>query len=262
VAAEVKNEIRIKSYSFAQDSNAQDLVVATSIDNNATVVVAGYGSIMVDIVERLLQYGFNGRILCTPEFLVNSNLDSGKTAKGILEVMPDGFGFIRSANYLPGDDDIYVAPSQIRRFNLRTGDIIEGNVRVKTMNEKFGALLYIKSVNGYSLQDTFARKNFEDMTPIFPDEKMCMSKGTSNKSMRIIDLISPVGKGQRGMIVSPPKAGKTTLLKSIAKSIVRNNPEVHILILLIDERPEEVTDMKESIIGDNVEVIYSTFDEL
>lgn len=194
--------------------------------------------------------------------LVNSELDSGKTAKGILEVMPDGFGFIRSANYLPGEDDIYVAPSQIRRFNLRTGDIIEGNIRVKTQNEKFGALLYIKSVNGYSLQETFARKNFEDMTPIFPDEKMFMSKGNNNRAMRIIDLISPVGKGQRGMIVSPPKAGKTTLLKSIAKSIVKNNPEVHILILLIDERPEEVTDMKESIIGKNVEVIYSTFDEL
>lgn len=196
------------------------------------------------------------------ENLLNSDLDSGKIAKGILEVMPDGFGFIRSANYLPGEDDIYVAPSQIRRFNLKTGDIVEGNIRVKTQNEKFGALLYIKSVNGYSLQETYYRKNFEDMIPVFPNEKIHVSKGNNNRSMRIIDLISPIGKGQRGMIVSPPKAGKTTLLKSIAKAIVRNNPEVHILILLIDERPEEVTDMKESIVGDNVEVIYSTFDEL
>lgn len=193
---------------------------------------------------------------------LNPELDSGKIAKGILEVLPEGYGFIRSANYLPGEDDIYVAPSQIRRFNLKTGDIIEGNIRVKTQNEKFGALLFIKSVNGYSLQETYNRMNFEDMTPIFPDEKMHMSKGSTNRSMRIIDLISPVGKGQRGMIVSPPKAGKTTLLKSVAKAIVKNNPEVHILILLIDERPEEVTDMKESIIGDKVEVIYSTFDEL
>lgn len=193
---------------------------------------------------------------------VNFNLDSGKIAKGILEILPEGYGFIRSANYLPGEDDIYVAPSQIRRFNLRTGDIIEGNIRVKTQNEKFGALLFIRNVNGYTLQQTLARKKFEDMTPIFPNKKMHMSKGSKNRSMRIIDLISPVGKGQRGMIVSPPKAGKTTLLKSVAKAIVKNNPEVHVLILLIDERPEEVTDMKESIIGDKVEVIYSTFDEL
>ncbi len=192
----------------------------------------------------------------------NSSLDSGVTAKGILEVMQDGFGFIRSANYLPGDNDIYVAPSQIRRFNLRTGDIIEGNIRVKTQNEKFGALLYIKSVNGYSLQETSHRKNFEDMIPVFPDERMRISEGSSNRAIRIIDLISPIGKGQRGMIVSPPKAGKTTLLKAIAKAMVKNNPEVHIIILLIDERPEEVTDMKESIPGENVEVIYSTFDEL
>lgn len=192
----------------------------------------------------------------------NPDLDSGKIAKGILEILPEGYGFIRSANYLPGDEDIYVAPSQIRRFNLRTGDIVEGNIRIKTQNEKFGALLFIRSVNDHTLQETHDRGNFEDMTPVFPNEKMHLSKGSDNRSMRIVDLISPVGKGQRGMIVSPPKAGKTTLLKSVAKAIVKNNPEVHIIILLIDERPEEVTDMKESIIGDNVEVIYSTFDEL
>lgn len=186
----------------------------------------------------------------------------GRKVKGILEICFEGFGFIRSANYLPGDDDIYVAPSQIKRFNLKTGDIIEGIARDRNANEKFGALLFIKNVNGHTLQETHDRGNFESMTPIFPDEKMHMSKGSNNRSMRVIDLIAPVGKGQRGMIVSPPKAGKTTLLKSVAKAIVRNNPEVNILILLIDERPEEVTDMKESIIGDNVEVIYSTFDEL
>ena len=158
-----------------------------------------------------------------------AELDSGITASGILEVMSDGFGFIRCENYLPGENDVYVAPSQIRRFGLKTGDILEGNTRVKTQNEKFSALLYVKSINGYP---------------------------------PIMDLISPVGKGQRGMIVSPPKAGKTTLLKAVAKSITRTTSDAHLIILLIDERPEEVTDIKEAIEGPNVEVIYSTFDEL
>lgn len=189
-------------------------------------------------------------------------LDSGVVANGILEVMADGYGFIRCANYLPGDNDVYVAPSQIRRFGLRTGDIIIGNTRVKTGNEKFSALLYVKSINGYLPADAMKRYNFEDMTPIFPNERIHLETGDNNIAMRIMDLISPVGKGQRGMIVSPPKAGKTTLLKAVAKAVTRSNPEIHLIILLIDERPEEVTDIKESITGDNVEVIYSTFDEL
>ncbi|MBD5452199.1 MAG: transcription termination factor Rho [Lachnospiraceae bacterium] len=191
-----------------------------------------------------------------------TELDSGMTAKGILEVMTDGFGFIRSDNFLPGENDVYVAPSQIRRFNLRTGDIIEGNTRIKTMNEKFSALLYLKKINGYPPEIAVRRRNFEDMTPIFPNERIKLETDKSSVAMRIMDLMSPVGKGQRGMIVSPPKAGKTTLLKEAAKSILRNVPDMHMIILLIDERPEEVTDIKEAIQGPNVEVIYSTFDEL
>jgi len=191
-----------------------------------------------------------------------SELDSGITACGILEVMPDGFGFIRSANYLPGENDVYVAPSQIRRFNMKTGDIVSGNTRIKTQAEKFSALLYVKSINGYSPEEASRRGNFEDMTPIFPDERIQLETPGCSVAMRIMDLMSPVGKGQRGMIVSPPKAGKTTLLKEVAKSVKKNNPDIHLIILLIDERPEEVTDIREAIEGPNVEVIYSTFDEL
>ena len=191
-----------------------------------------------------------------------SELDSGQMANGILEVMPDGYGFIRCANYLPGDNDIYVAPSQIRRFNLKTGDIVRGNIRVKTQGEKFGALLFVKTVNGLKPEEATKRYNFEDMTPIFPDDRIRLEKAGASISMRVMDLLSPVGKGQRGMIVSPPKAGKTTLMKEVAKSVKANNPEIHLIILRIDERPEEVTDIKEAIEGPNVEVIYSTFDEL
>lgn len=191
-----------------------------------------------------------------------ADLDSGITAHGILEVMPDGFGFIRCENYLPGENDVYVAPSQIRRFNLKTGDILEGNTRIKTQSEKFSALLYVKTINGYTPEVAMRRCNFEDMTPIFPNERLNLETPGASVAMRIMDLISPVGKGQRGMIVSQPKAGKTTLLKEVAKSIKKNSPEVHLIILLIDERPEEVTDIKEAIEGPNVEVIYSTFDEL
>lgn len=192
-----------------------------------------------------------------------AELDSGIEANGILEVMPDGFGFIRCENFLPGDNDVYVAPSQIRRFNLKTGDIILGSRRVKTAAEKFAALLYIRNVNGYPISAVEKRPNFEDLTPIFPNERLHMETiGKSTVAMRVLDLLSPIGKGQRGMIVSPPKAGKTTLLKQVAQAVTTNHPDIHLMILLIDERPEEVTDMKESVVGNNVEVIYSTFDEL
>ena len=190
-----------------------------------------------------------------------SELDSGITVKGILEVLPDGYGFIRSDNYLPGENDIYVSPSQIRRFNLKTGDILKGNTRVKSQNEKFSALLYVTHINDIKANEIH-RLNFEDMTPIFPNERLHLERPGGSMAMRITDLVSPIGKGQRGMIVSPPKAGKTTLLKDAAKSILKNNPEMHLIILLIDERPEEVTDIKEAIKGKNVEIIYSTFDEL
>ncbi len=189
-------------------------------------------------------------------------LDSGIVAHGILEVLQDGFGFIRSDNYLPGENDIYVAPSQIRRFGLKTGDIVTGNIRVKSQQEKFSALLYVTKVNGMQPAALANRANFEDMIPIFPNERLRLENGRSSVAMRVVDLLSPIGKGQRGMIVSPPKAGKTTLLKQVAQAVLQNNPEMHLLILLIDERPEEVTDIKETVVGDNVEVIYSTFDEL
>ena len=191
-----------------------------------------------------------------------NKLDSGLTVEGILEVMPEGFGFIRSDNFLPGENDVYVSPSQIRRFGLKTGDVLRGNTRIKSQNEKFSALLYVNSINGLSISEASKRASFEDLTPVFPNERIRLENPNSSLAMRIVDLLSPIGKGQRGMIVSPPKAGKTTLLKEIAMSILKSNPEMHIMILLIDERPEEVTDMKETVYGSNVEVIYSTFDEL
>ena len=189
-------------------------------------------------------------------------LDSGHTANGILEVLQDGYGFIRSENYLPGENDVYVSPSQIRRFGLKTGDIIMGNTRIKTQGEKFSALLYVSTINGMRPSEAMKRKNFEDLTPVFPNKRIRLETPGCTTAMRIVDLVSPIGKGQRGMIVSPPKAGKTTLLKEVALSVQKTEPNMHLLILLIDERPEEVTDIREAIAGPNVEVIYSTFDEL
>lgn len=189
--------------------------------------------------------------------------DSGETKQGILEIMQEGFGFIRCDNYLPGEGDVYVSPAMIRRFRLRTGDIIIGNTKIRTQTEKFSALLYIKTVNGYSLEQLARRNKFENLTPVFPNERIHLEvQGSGNISMRMMDLLSPIGKGQRGMIVSQPKTGKTTLLKQVAKSVKLNHPHMHLIVLLIDERPEEVTDIRESIMGPNVEVIYSTFDEL
>lgn len=189
-------------------------------------------------------------------------IDSGREACGILEVMQDGFGFIRSDNFLPGENDVYVSPAQIRRFGLKTGDMIRGNTRVKSQNDKFGALMYVKAINDFPPDSVAKRCCFEDMTPIFPTERLKLERPGGSMAMRVVDLVSPIGKGQRGMIVSPPKAGKTTLLKQVAQSVKVNNPDMHLIILLIDERPEEVTDFREAIEGPNVEVIYSTFDEL
>ena len=204
-----------------------------------------------------------GRKHYQKEFPKNiKSLDSGQKAHGILEVMPDGYGFIRCENYLPGENDIYVSPAQIRKFNLKTGDILTGAIRIKTQSEKFSALLFVESVNGYEPEMAARRQHFEDLTPIFPHERLSMETEKSSIPMRMVDLLSPVGKGQRGMIVSPPKTGKTTLLKQMAQSISKNYKDIKLIVLLIDERPEEVTDFKESIEGKNVEVIYSTFDEL
>ncbi len=191
-----------------------------------------------------------------------SALDSGVVREGIFEMAPDqNYGFIRNENYLPGTDDVYVSPPMIKRYNLSTGDFVCGNIKVKAPTEKFAALLYITKINGRDPELSCRRTKFEKLTPIYPHERIHLETPGCGPAMRIVDLLSPIGKGQRGMIVSQPKAGKTTLLKQIAKAVTVNHPEVHLIILLIDERPEEVTDMKESIQGKNVEVIYSTFDE-
>ncbi|MBR2654129.1 MAG: transcription termination factor Rho [Lachnospiraceae bacterium] len=187
--------------------------------------------------------------------------DQGNTVRGLLEIMTDGFGFLRSANFLPGEEDVYVSPSQIRRFNLKTGDMVEGNKREKAQGEKYGALIYVSRVNDRPADEARRRFTFENMTPIFPNRRIRLERPDGSRATRIVDLISPIGYGQRGMIVSPPKAGKTTLLKDIAKSILTTNPNTYLIILLIDERPEEVTDMKESVKGKHVEILYSTFDE-
>ena len=188
-------------------------------------------------------------------------LDSGIVEEGILEVMPDGFGFLRTENFLPGTGDIYISPSQIRRFNLKTGDAVKGNIRIAKENEKFSALLYVKGVNGDNPEKVSKRPNFEDLTPIYPEERLTLETSREELSGRIIDLISPIGKGQRGMIVAPPKVGKTILLTKMANAITHNHKEINLIMLLIDERPEEVTDIQRSIEGENVEIVYSTFDE-
>jgi len=193
------------------------------------------------------------------KFLESKDIEKGGRADGILEILPDGFGFLRSDNYQSGDRDTYISPSQIRRFNLRTGDRITGITRAPKEGEKFPALLYVQGVNGDNPESVTRRPYFEDLTPIFPNRKIVLESNPKDLSTRIIDLLAPIGMGQRGMIVSLPKAGKTILLKKIANSITANYPKVELIVLLIDERPEEVTDMKRSINGD---VIYSTFDEM
>ena len=185
--------------------------------------------------------------------------EGDEMAEGILEVLPDGYGFLRGSNYLSTPKDVYISPVQIKRFRLDTGDKIKGIIRTPKEGEKFPALIFVGEVNGEHPENAMRRKNFDDLIPIYPKERLRLETTTNEYTMRMVDLLSPIGKGQRGMIVAPPKAGKTTILKKIANSIVANNPEVELIVLLIDERPEEVTDMKRSIKGD---VIYSTFDEL
>lgn len=189
------------------------------------------------------------------------NFDNLPKASGILEVLPEGYGFIRSENFLSGDQDVYVSPMQIRKFNLKTGDIITGPTKKNKPEDKFQALVFLESVNNADPFVAQRRPAFEKLTPIFPNQRIHLESPGCKTAMRVVDLLSPIGKGQRGMIVAQPKAGKTTLLKQIAKAVIKSNPEMHVIILLIDERPEEVTDMKETVTGDNVEIIYSTFDE-
>ena len=247
---DIKQEVRTEGDRYTQRPVRQENPTKIYIPPVCPTVRLD-GSLSAEEEARQLQADYYDR-----------TLDSGIRTHGILEIMQDGFGFIRCENYMPGENDVYVAPGQIRRFNLKTGDIITGRMKVKAPTEKFAALLFIENVNGFSLGKARLRKPFEDLTPIFPNERILLETGRNNMAMRIVDLVSPIGKGQRGMIVAQPKAGKTTLLKEVAKSVTQNNPEMHMIILLIDERPEEVTDIKEAIEGDNVEVIYSTFDEL
>ncbi|MCM8901388.1 transcription termination factor Rho [Caldicoprobacter algeriensis] len=224
-----------------------------------------------DLLERIItdKEEYERQVAYARKYFNTSNpavpilLSTGECgdAKGVLEVLPDGYGFLRAENYMPGSKDVYVSQSQIRRFNLKTGDLVEGKTRPAKEGEKFQALLYVTAVNGEDPEKATQRKPFDELTPIFPDERITLENPKNPKELatRLIDLIAPIGKGQRGLIVSPPKAGKTTLLKKIADSIATNYPDIYLIVLLIDERPEEVTDMQRSIKGD---VVYSTFDEL
>ena len=184
--------------------------------------------------------------------------ENSNTADGILEILPNGFGFLRGDNYQSTENDIYISPAQIRRFNMKTGDRVLGIVREPKNSEKFRAIIYVKSVNGMSLEHSIQRKDFDRLVPVYPMERLILENGRDNAAPRIIDLLCPIGKGQRGMIVAPPRAGKTSILKNIANSIRKNNPEVELMVLLVDERPEEVTDIRESVDSD---VIASTFDQ-
>ena len=196
-----------------------------------------------------------------PEEKPVSQPEESEIREGVLEVMVDGYGFLRAENFLPGAGDIYISPSQIRRFNLKTGDLVSGNIRMAREGDKFNAMLYVRSVNGDNPEAAIRRLNFESLTPIYPEERITLENRDWNIGSRIIDLIAPVGKGQRGLIVAPPKVGKTIMLTQLANAITHNHPDVNLIFLLIDERPEEVTDIQRSIEGEKVEIVYSTFDE-
>lgn len=208
--------------------------------------------------ERKSEYVPHSAPSPTPEVEYSDPVRKTNLMSGVLEIMADGYGFLRSNNYQSGENDVYVSQNLIRRFNLKTGDFIIGNTRMQHEGERYEALLYVQKVNGDSIDVAIHRKPFDELTPIYPNERLKLETGGIDYAMRLIDLIAPIGKGQRGIIVAPPKAGKTTLLKSLANSISKNNPDAQLIVLLIDERPEEVTDMQRSINGD---VIYSTFDE-
>ena len=246
----------------AEEAHASEPIVASTPDTVPEPIIE---SIPEPIVEPAPQasstYHPTPRRQFSDVQTAMEKLDSGIAEEGVLEVLAEGYGFLRTANFLPGTRDIYVSPSQIRRFNLKTGDLIHGNIRIPKETEKFSALLYVKSVNGDAPDAAIKRPNFEDLTPVFPDERLHLETTQQELATRLIDLLSPVGKGQRGMIVAPPKAGKTVLLKKIANAIIQNHPEAHLIVLLIDERPEEVTDMQRSILSPNASIVYSTFDE-
>ena len=245
----VKNSSKLRKDELIDELSKLD---NESIKNNDTGELEYDGSyVATDVTTSSLADSSNGTYKLT-------NADD-RIVEGILEVLPDGYGFLRGENYLSTPKDVYISPIQIRRFRLDKGDKIKGIARQPKEGEKFPALIYVGEVNGEVPEKAYRRQKFDDLTPIYPEERIKLETVQNEYAMRIIDLMSPIGKGQRGMIVAPPKVGKTTLLKKIANSITTNNPEIELIVLLIDERPEEVTDMKRSIKGD---VIYSTFDEL
>ncbi len=247
---EIKNSSKLKKDELIQELSENDLsgqACDETIESNAHTEEY----IETDVTSGNIAEPSNGSYKLT-------NADD-EIVEGILEVLPDGYGFLRGENYLSTPKDVYISPIQIRRFKLDKGDKIKGIARLPKEGEKFPALIYVGEVNGEAPEKAYRRQKFDDLTPIYPEERIRLETVPNEYAMRIIDLMSPIGKGQRGMIVAPPKVGKTTLLKKIANSITTNNPEIELIVLLIDERPEEVTDMKRSIKGD---VIYSTFDEL
>lgn len=247
---EIKNSSKLKKDELIQELSENDLsgqACDETIESNAHTEEY----IETDVTSGNIAEPSNGSYKLT-------NADD-EIVEGILEVLPDGYGFLRGENYLSTPKDVYISPIQIRRFRLDKGDKIKGIARLPKEGEKFPALIYVGEVNGEAPEKAYRRQKFDDLTPIYPEERIRLETVPNEYAMRIIDLMSPIGKGQRGMIVAPPKVGKTTLLKKIANSITTNNPEIELIVLLIDERPEEVTDMKRSIKGD---VIYSTFDEL
>ena len=249
------NRTYVKTHSRENQNNSRNFNnnnKTSSMENNKT-------SSMENRNQRNNKGNYVPKVVEESKIINEFNTSKDDEVVGVLEILPDGFGFLRGSNYQSTDEDVYVSPSQIRRFNLQTGDKVRGITRHPKTGEKFRALLFVQKVNEENPETCINRKSFVNLTPIYPEERLTLEKSQNEISTRLIDLISPIGKGQRGLIVAPPKAGKTILLKSVANSIAKNHPNVELIVLLIDERPEEVTDMRESINGD---VIYSTFDQV
>lgn len=258
---QIAKEMGIKSISALKKSELIEMIENAAMQQNgATDQDAQVLKVSQPEAEAVIEYEQNEGTTNARRPKVDI-LENSNTGEGILEVMADGFGFLRTQNYLPGVGDIYVSPSQIRRFRLKTGDCVRGNIREARDGEKFGALLFVQNVNGDRPDVASRRPNFEDLIPIYPEEKLKLETEREELAGRIIDLCAPIGKGQRGMIVAPPKVGKTMLLTQMANAITQNHKDVTLIMLLIDERPEEVTDIQRSIVGENVEIVYSTFDQ-
>ncbi|AHM55673.1 transcription termination factor Rho [Peptoclostridium acidaminophilum DSM 3953] len=273
---EIAKKLGIKSVAKYKKEEIVDMILAAEeINDEAEVLIQEVGAEATDVEDGVLDE-IEGYVLEVKEETIEPVVEVSEKpivearveevvnvvediAQGVLEILPDGYGFLRGSNYLSTTHDVYISPSQIRRFNMKTGDRITGITRPPKSGEKFRALLYVKKINDENPETAVRRPSFDKLTPIYPQSRITLENKSSQLATRLIDLIAPLGKGQRGLIVAPPKAGKTTLLKSVANSLASNYPEIHLIVLLVDERPEEVTDMQESIDG---EVIYSTFDEL